>query len=160
MKDGVDFMLEEFLNLVRGVSCLGCRGGVLLPIFIRFKEECLEGGPVFVGLRFLTPLLAISVEQSSALNVIVCPTNQLGVINNFVTLRCEMLAIFELFEEGFNGSWWIPLLFHTDFVLSLVGIVDCSVCIPDVGHERKWGDLGITGMFVLEGLDILVIDGV
>ena len=75
MKDGVDFMLEEFLYLVRGVSSLGCRGGVLLPIFIRVKEEGLEGGPGFVGLRFLTPLLAISIEQSGALNVVVCPTN-------------------------------------------------------------------------------------
>ena len=160
LKDGVDFMLEEFLNLVRGVGCLGCCGGVLLPIFIRFKEELLEGGPVFVSLRFFTPFFAIPVEQSSALNVIVSPTNQLGVIDNFMTLRSEVLSIFELLEEGFNGSWWIPLLFHTQFVLRLISIINRSICCPDVGHECKWGYLGVTGVFVLEGLDVLVIYGV
>ena len=77
-----------------------------------------------------------------------------------MTLCSEVFSIFELLEEGFNGSWWIPLLFHTHFVLRLICIINRSICCPDVGHERKRGYLGVTGVFVLEGLDVLVIYGV
>ena len=75
IKDGVEFLLDNLLYLICGVSCMRCEWGVLFAIIFSHHEESFKWCPGFVDVGFLSPFFTVTVEHACALDVVICPAH-------------------------------------------------------------------------------------
>jgi hypothetical protein len=113
--------------------------------------EVIHGSGGWIG---LTPFSASDIEKSSFVDVVVSHAKDLVEGKFFFAGSSEIKAIFKLFEEGFDGGWWVPGLVHASFVAVELGLGDFSVLVPQVCEEAKARDIAISGDGVAEGSDV------
>ena len=102
--------LEGFIELGLWYSS-GSGRFIFLAVVFGEGKMFLESCPGFFGLILLAPLLTITVEQASSFNVLISSTDELGIIDIFVSTGRKFLSFLKLVEESddrFKGS---PLTF-------------------------------------------------
>ena len=52
-----------------------------------------------------------------------------------------------------------PLELHALLVESMVGVINVTICVPNIGHQFEWRYFGKVGTFVFERFDVFLVDG-
>ena len=94
--------MKNLLDLVGSISSVGGSGirGIVLEVIVKGQDEMLlEVRPGFVFWCLLAPLFALTIKQTGVFNVLISPSDKLGIVDDFVSSGGEFLSFFELVKQ-------------------------------------------------------------
>ena len=89
------------MYLISGISSFrggGCRGLVLKVVVVGKDEVFLEISPGLFFCCFLAPFFTLAVEEAGVFDVLIPPSDELGIIDDFISSGGEFLSLLKLLE--------------------------------------------------------------